>query len=413
MMKWKNSWVILLFAFTSTYGKGFQYASSVDSVSQTGYNRIELSPELLGKLNAYKGDIRLYHSSGEEVPYVLQREKPVATVTLFHEYEILKNRSKPNGVSYLIFSNPQKKKIDNVSFIVQNTSVSKSARLSGSNDKKNWFIIKDNYLLHSMYSRKTTTELKILNFPLSDYAYFKLEVNDSNSLPIQFQKVGFYDYQSIQGQISSTELSVITKKDSNSTSYVHLQFPERTFVEDIRFTITGAEFYQRNARLKVKKRRRTKRKKMVTYYETIANFQFNSNSENIVHLRGLNIHDVYLEIDNGDDQALKIELAQATMFKQYLVANLESGSKYTLQFSDKKAHSPNYDLAHFTGNIPKEIPVIQTGQIISLQTENKRLTELDGLFGNKYMVWLVIGIVGIGLALVSFKMIKELGQREE
>ena len=411
MKKWISTGILTGFLFLGV-AKDFKYASPIQTNHSKGYQQIDLSPQILGLVHPNFSDLRLLDSNQNEVPYILRKESLVSMHSFFKEYPMITNAPQPNGTSVIVFENPNKEELTQVNFVVKNNAVNKSARLSGSDDQKNWFLIRDHIHLNSMHNAKETTELKLLNFPKTDYAYYKLEINDSNSLPIQFEKIGYYDYQNVDGLMATIPLNVKSQKDSNQVSYVHLQFDQKTRFERIRIQITGAEFYYRSIHFKVKETRTNRKGKKQTYFQNIGSFKLNSNTENTFELGQHNLQDIYIEIENGDDQPLQMSQVEAYLLKNYMVAELDPAMHYQLMFGKAKMRIPQYDLRHFSNDIPKQIPTIETQNIVYL-AKAKSDKKSTSIFDNKWVVWLVIGIVGIVLAIISFSMIKEMGQREE
>ena len=232
--------------------KEYTYTTPLNTPFPKGYQRVDLNPQLLGLLQNNDADLRLLDSNQKEIPYILRKEPMTSMLRFFKAYPILVNQPNPNGTSVIVFENPDREEINQFNFVVKNTAVNKSARLSGSNDQKNWFLVRDHISLNAMHNSKNTTELKLLNFPLVDYSYFKLEVNDSNSLPIEFEKVGYYDYQSVNGLMTTTPLKIVSVRDSNKVTYAQLKFNSRTQTERIRVMVSGPEFYYRKIKFKVK-----------------------------------------------------------------------------------------------------------------------------------------------------------------
>ena len=411
MMKRKLSWLICLLWASHVYGQEFSYEAKVAPVSTSGYYKITLSPELLGKLDPYRSDLRIYDGSGKEQPYILHSEKAVSTTSLFKEYEILEKAYLQDTISYLIFENPEKRAIDNVSFIVKNTDVQKRARLSGSDDRQNWYVIKDNYLLHAMQSTEATSELKILNFPLNDYVYFKLEINDNWRLPINILKVGYYDTHQIKGISTEYDYPIISQNDSLKTSYVKLDLPESKYLEKLSLEVSGAEYYSRFANLLVRKERLNRKKKTEVYFESIGSMELNSNSRNEIQLKGQSVKTLYLEIDNKDNQPLVVEKVTASHLNRYIVAELKPNATYTLKFGEENLSTPDYDINNFVSKILPDASKTIHGDIVNLKPAEESIDKEPGIFENPYLIWSVIGIVGLLLGIVSLKMIKEMGQK--
>lgn len=87
-------------------------------------------------------------------------------------------------------------------------------QLSGSDDKADWYIIKDNYELESLFNHRETEEVTILHFPLSDYEYYRLDINDSPSLPIKILKAGHFDTSFAKAKYLELPSPVLKQADS-------------------------------------------------------------------------------------------------------------------------------------------------------------------------------------------------------
>ncbi len=399
-----------LLTITALLAQDFGYEAEIDSVDSKGYYKVSLSSEMLGKLNFNQSDLRIYDEKGAEQPYFFIREKRVANISLFREYEILESAQRPDTISYLVFSNPTRAEIDNVSFVVKNTDVRKRARLSGSNDQENWFVIKNNYLLHSMQNNSETSELKILNFPLSDYAFFKLEIDDNWKLPINILKVGNYDYEQKKGISTSFECEDVIQNDSAKTTYLKLTFPERIYIDELQFDISGAEFYSRSVGVYVKNERLNRKKKTIYSYENIGLFNLNSNSSNSLTLDGLEVDELYLRIQNKDDAPLTIDGITAAHLNKYVVLELNPTSGYKMRGGDISVGKPDYDIVTFKSQLNIIPGYIDHSEIAVLKSESPSAE--PSIFDSGYVIWSVLGVVGIFLAFISFKMIKEMGNKE-
>ncbi len=398
--------------------KGFRKMAKLDKVNYTGFHKIVLSPEILGQLRRNKTDIRIYDQSNKQIPYLMDHENPFETTRLFKEYEIIEKHYVEDGVSYLIFHNPNRDEVDNINFLVRNTDVRKRARLSGSDDKENWFVIKNDYLLHSMYSRNETSELNILGFPLSNYEYFRLELNDYWRLPIDIQKVGFFDYKQRRGQRHEFEAANVEQKDSNKVTYLKVEFPQERYIEKLQFDIEGADYYLRSGVVQIEDSYFDKKKKVKTYRQNIKSFEFNSNSINEfeLNLQGRRVKTLYFEVQNNDDQPLQIKKVTGSFLKHYLIADLNPQGQYTLKFSDNEAEVPKYDLTYFRTNIPEDIATVKHGPIKNLIPANSLPVvkeEEKSFLSDPYVLWSVLGGIGIILAVVSFRMVKEIGNKED
>ncbi len=185
----------LLLTLKPALAQTFLYEAKLDTVPADGFYKISLNPLIMGKLKPNLSDIRLYEGSSQEIPYILQQEEPVQYKKLFKEYEIVSKISQPKSGTSLILRNAGRSKINNISLEIQNTNATKKAQLSGSNDARHWYTIDDGFVLQPVKSKSATSEVKSLEFPLSEYEYYKLDIDDSLSAPMKHQLRTKYKYQ--------------------------------------------------------------------------------------------------------------------------------------------------------------------------------------------------------------------------
>ena len=399
--------VFLLLAQLSS-GQHFQYQAALPLVPASNFYKIQLTPAITAHLQNPFYDIRLYDAKKQEVPYLMMRDQPVQTHKLFRNYEVISNTSTPNVGTSLVLRNPGQSRINNISLIIRNSNVRKKAQLSGSSDARTWYGIEDNFWLQAIYSNTATTEVKILNFPLSDYEYYKLDINDSASAPLNILSAGYYDTFSEDGKYTAMPAVKFRQTDSSRVKQTFIRFalPGPVLADRISFAVSGPTFYRRQATLfRAQMRQRKRRSRPYKTYEPVASFQLQSNSENIFALSGFNTDDFYLVISNQDSPPLQVKNIQFYLLNTYLVASLRKGQPYHLQFSNAETEAPTYDLTYFQDHIPRQLPIIAPGEIITLTNPNE--AESAAFFRNKNIIWaaiiLVIGLLGF----MTYQMLQE------
>lgn len=408
-MKIKNSILLSIICLSSVYSQEFSDQATIDTINKTGFFQIILPAQLLGKAQVDLRDLRLYDQLGTEQSYLIRRESDIYTRSSFKEYSIIERESEKDTISYLIFENTKRNKIDHIGFVVNNTGVRKKAILSGSNDLKKWLTIKDDYLLRNMSSNKKTTQLKTLNFPLSDYAYFKLEISDNIINPINISKIGYYDKLETKGNYTYFDLPVIIQIDSAKVSTIKVKSPYKMYMEKLKLDISGADMYSRYVKIS-KTNKFTDLKNKTKYIdEVITSFNINSNKKNEVKTGDLLADELTIKIYNKDSPPLKLEKLTASFLNVYLVAKLEKGKIYTLKYGNEILKSPNYDIAMFDDEIPKDIPKLTVSETRKIVKGKEKVKETN-VFENIYFIWTAIALVGVIISLISFKMIKELGR---
>lgn len=386
----------------------YTWQASVDTVPNKGFYNILLSPSITGNLKDDLTDIRLFDDKNVEIPYLHRSESPVTNKLLFKEYKIVSKEILKGCCTRIILENKEKNKINNVSIAVKNADVQKKFKLSGSDDQKNWFVIKDNYVFHSIYNASETSEIKLLNFPLSNYPYYKIEINDSVSAPINILKIGYYDTYSEAGKYVEVPEVIVSQEDSVKLkkTFVKISFSTAQVIDKLELEIQGPAYYLRKVSVCELKRDSIKKRKSYTYFDQLLEVDLRSNDPNTLYFSNLKTKELYLIIENGDNQALQIHSVKAYLLNNYLTAYLETGNKYMLKFGNDQLAGPNYDLKYFQDSIPQNTPLISTGKITELIKEE--IQNESSWSKNKTILWVVIGLVVVLLTIMSVKMIKEM-----
>lgn len=391
----------LLVVISQVIGQSFTMEAKIDSVQEDGNYQILISPEVSTHLKQDFSDLRIYDTKNHEVPYFLRIEKAPVSTESFRSYEIIEHNKVPDCCTRLIIRNADKNKIDNIGLIIKNADVRKKARLSGSDDTLNWYTIKENYELESLYNNYKTQEVKILHFPLSDYEYFRLEISDSLSLPISILQAGYYDVLHENATLVDLPAPAVVQTDSlDKKSYVKIAFQSPQYIDRIRFNISGPDNYLRQAKLCIKT---TNNKK--SYFKEITACELKSNHSNEFLLDNLFVRELYLIIDNKDNPPLSVESVEASQIRRTLIAPLQKDKNYVLRFGDKKAPLPDYDLKYFDDKLNIQPKVLRVSAVEKIELDEVRD---EALFTTKLWIWgAIIGMVLL-LAYFSVKMIRDI-----
>ncbi|MDB5260850.1 MAG: hypothetical protein JWQ14_131, partial [Adhaeribacter sp.] len=306
---------------------------------------------------------------------------------------------------------PSRRNINNISLLIKNTNVRKKARLSGSNDDRTWYALEDNYYLHSLYSRAATAEVNLLNFPLSDYEYYQLEINDSTSAPLNILKAGYYDTYSENGKYTPVPGVRFTQTDSAAVKQTFIFFRTKAPVpaDKITFSINGPAYYLRQATLYQAIYQKKRRRKTYKTYEPVASFRLQSDKENTFSLSGFKSDDFYLGVHNQDNPPLQLKNIQFYFLNTYLVAPLQKEQPYYLQFGNEEIWPPNYDLAYFKDTIPAQLQIIAPAHIKALTPPDAPPTAT--IFTNKNIIWVAIILVIGLLGFMTYRMLQETGKK--
>lgn len=399
----------LLFVFVvfsvPLFAQEFVATGKLETVPADGFYKIFLSPAEVPYLNRLLTNVRLLDSAKQEVPYVLAEEQPVYHQRLFKEYEI-ESRDITPGVSTVVrLHNPQQTAINNISLLVKNADVTKRASLTGSDDGEQWFVVRENFTLYPVRNTHAVTEVRAIEFPLTNYRFYKLAISDSVSAPINILKAGWYDQSVTHGLFTRVPDSVsVSTNAQEKRTYIRLAFRKPQLVDKIELSMTGAAFFQRNGFVTTE-HTRTVKKREERYTEHLENFTVRAGQTTVITFTGLQTNNLTLCIDNGDSPALTVNELKPYQLNRYLVAWLEKDHSYVIGFKTPDTAAPRYDLQYFRDSIPAQAQVLH---IAGLQPVLTPAVAGDAtFFTSKAIIWIAIGAVILLLGYMSLRLVRE------
>ncbi|QIP12674.1 hypothetical protein G8759_08575 [Spirosoma aureum] len=396
-----------LFITITSQAQSFRLEAPVEAVQQSGYHRIQLPPDVVGQLNMGLTDIRLYDHQKHEIPYVLIREQP-GRIAQFIDYEVVSRNALPHVATTVILRNRAKNRINSLGLLIKNTNVGKKARLSGSSDAQNWYAIDDNLWLEPTQTNASTTETKRLDFPLSDYEYYRLDINDSLSTPLNILRIGYYLTAAKAGDFSLIPDVTISQRDSSDKqTYIHLSRTRNARFDKLSIRFKASAPFRRQAAVGQFRTRKKKRGRLEQWFDIVRTVELSSADSSVIYLPGLKAKDLYVIITNDDNQPLVVSDVRAYQYATFLLANLTADSAYLLRFGAKNSAAPAYDLAYFKNNLPANSPIVQVGIVRSISSSK---TETTSLFSDRRIIWPALGLVLVMLGILSYRMLREMGK---
>lgn len=380
------------------------YRSEIEGgVSQAGYYNIELNQQLIGcSLNSNFGDVRILDSQGKEVPYFVRSDNPVKEISSFTPYKI-ESVSIRDSVNTQIIDNNSLEEISRIYVIVRNAETAKYVQVRGSNDLKQWYIVKrQSDATYSGFGQTDNSEILVIDVPKGNYKYYELRLTTDQRSPVEILKIGKFSNSNIYGQLSPVNLGNFIIKDSTDRR-TYIEFPDLKYnykVSKLVFGIKSKPDYYRNIRLEADGR--------ISFSTNLSSKGTNTFFfDNVVFSS-----DSRLIIDNNDNAPLAIDSIQAYGLNRYLCAYLDKGQKYTIVVQHKNYQSsPQYDVAHFIKDIPEDLPIVTTSIPVKLQDDESSDKRDLMWFEKPLFLWFVISIAGLFLFFVCFGMIKDMKKK--
>ncbi len=390
--------------------QSFKGEANLPKVEADGFYRIFISPEISTHLNFDFTNIRIYDGGDKETPYLFQEESPIYYSQRFKEYEIVEKEHKKNCCTSLILRNPDGRPINNISLSIKNADVTKQATLLGSDDKENWFALKQQFILTAIDNQNNTSEIKIVDFPLSNYTYYLLQLEDSTTAPLNILSAGYYEVNTEDGKY--TEITSLRTVKSDSTkqkrSYVHIVLDTTHVIDKLTVSLSGVPYFLRKASLYTVKERKKKKGGTELYYDLLNSFGLSAKQSSLIELQGIKAEHLVMIIENEDNPALEVASLKAYQLNRYLTAWLKKNEQYKVKIGNEDIGRPSYDLAFFKDSIPNQPPVLAIGKVNIFK--EKGVEESATFFTSRSIIWLAIGLVVVILGFMSIKLIRETGE---
>ncbi len=388
---------LIAFLFSLPAFAQHRWKTELQQPAQSGFYKIQIDPVLGARLNADLSDLRI--SDGKnQVPY-LRNVSVLPTGSVFRTLPIVRSSTDTSG-TVIVLDSRAYKGLENISLIMANTAVERQASLSGSQDGKQWFIIHENLHLSNAGTNEEGKFIQSLQFPFTQYAYFKLLIKNRGTDPLNVLSAGVWVYDHVE----VTQPTVVHEgtrfmwKDTAGMTRVVVMNNEPYAVDRINLAIDAPKFYKRE----------------VSIYRSDAGGKkgdwlgaatLTSESETYIPLPGVKSENFLLEIYNGDNPPLTIKKVTTAAAPREVIAWLEKGKGYILLAGDSLAKAPEYDLKQFRDSIPAKAPLLAYGP---LQPHTIVMDEA----GRSDWLWPTIIAMLLVLGVLTFRLVGEVKRRE-
>ena len=401
-----NKFLLILLAFNGVLAQ-HKTTAKIENVKENGLHKIILPAEIRSFSKEELGDFRIVDSKGFEVPYIILQENNEAISSSFSECKILSRTTIPKSRTTIIFENPRAS-IDEIVLSITNADVTKSYSISGSDNQEEWFGLVNNSILNQLENNENTSIFKTIPLPLSSYRYLKIDLNDKKTLPINVLKIGFFTNKTSSLKVAAifAKNTRILQMPAEKKTRIYCIFDRPQIINQIDFTITSPNLFQRNAII-FKHKKKLSNQKGAIFPEIFSNFELNSNTKNSFSIPQLFEKEFFIEIENRDNPPLNLEKIQFFQNQIAVIADLKANEKYTILTENPKLQSPEYDLENFKNSINNNLPEAKIYDIKQISSKEKTLKN-KSFWQQSWFMWLCISLGGIVIAFFTKSLVKDM-----
>lgn len=372
-----------------------------------GFYQLMISPEIRS-VSKNNGDVlRIFDSKKNEIPYVfLQKDNNTKS---HKSFEIISKNAIANKLTEVVVLNKNAEKLNQIWLKIANTDVAKRFNISGSNDGNEWFGLVDNQFVDGLSDQKSTFVVRAFYFPSNQYKYLKFTFLDKNSLPVNVMEA--FSKSQFQNSVFPIVLNDFTQKiiqnKENKETVITLQFKEPQVVDAVKIEVSNPNFYLRNAKISVPKRRNYKKRTEI-FEELVSLFQLSSKNNKTQVISSVLSKEFTITIENKDNSPLEISKINWYQNPVSLLADFKKGENYTM-IINPKLNKPNYDLAESGINFNQNFPKAQLENLDQL-SENKTENEEKNFWQKPLFMWIcIIFTMGI-IAFFALGLVKDMNK---
>ena len=399
----KNKRFYLLFLFVlmcplaNAQLKDYRYKADIQKIDSGGVYRVELSPALIAKSYDGSSDIRIADEKGKYVPFVLSSKLLLNSPDSFIVFpEVTPEKVTDTSIFYTV-ENKNNLEICQLWLKLKKTDVSRTVNLTGSDDLRNWYAIKEDIPLEQASAGQGTEYQQSLIFPTSNYRYFRVQIINRNKVPVKILQAGIYTVSLNKPVFAELPAVGIRSTQVNKTSRVFIDLHEPYRVQKLHFNIPGPKYFSRR----------------VVVYAMNGNGIANALVDTILSSSGtqdiallVKTKKLRVDIYNDDDNPLVIKSVNAYQVKLYAVCYLESGHKYSIYTGNPAATAADYDLSFLNNRAYNQLPGISHYAVYNNATY--AILPVPTKSNHSILLWSSLILVLLILSFLTLKMVREL-----
>jgi hypothetical protein len=378
----------------------YRFKARVPKVPADGFYQIVLQPELVAKCQPDLADLRILSAKGKFNPYIQGSAAVDRSAQNYLALPQVGTFAKTDTTTVVVVQNKGHLSISQLWLQLRNAAVQRTVNISGSDDLKSWYAIKEDVpLQESAGEARNGSYEQSLTFPPSTYSYFKIEINNKRKEQLAILSAGVYVDQKVSTKYVTLSGASFRQKDSAGVSYLIVNFKHPYLLNKLSLNIGGVKYYKRPVTIYAGKNHDQALSSVTLASSTAADLYFSAKTNKVT-----------LEIYNGDNPPLTITSVTAYQQEQSVISYLETGEDYSFLFGDAKVQEPNYDLAFFTDSL-KSFRQINHMEVIPnplYKTKHKAESKIPS-----WLIWIAIAAVLSILTALAIKMTKELNKQKD
>lgn len=390
--------------FVEAQDNGYQYRRTIEQISKE-WHIIDLPDELFGKIKADYSDVRVIGITGTrdtiEAPFIFRYNKD-QVIRNKVQFNML-NRSKVGEKYFFTFEIPEAQSINEINLDFDQKNYDWHIILQGSQDQVEWFEVLDNYRILSIQNDLTDYSFSKLNLPQSDYRYYRLQI-DSEIQP-KLASTSIMLNKAVEGIRENHKVNATKIHEDKNRSILDIFLNLKVPISSLKIDVKNKYDYYRPITIQYLADSFNTEKGWKYQYRTLASGTLSSMEKGEFNFKSTILSQVRIIVQNHDNEPLEFGEVDVWDYSHTLVARFSQKADYSMIYGNPSARRPNYDIAHFTDQIPTELVSVQLGK--EQQISSNEVNEKKPFFENKAWLWAVLILIIALLGYFSVKMLKK------
>jgi len=392
-----------------------QWKYSKDIQTQPkGLMDVSIDNEVFANSNKGLTDVRVVDDKNQETPFKLITTKESVGTTVYTP-KMVNNSVIPGKYSTVVLDLGEEGLTTN-SLTIQTTSSNfqRNVTISGSNDQKDWNILKSNGYIYDYTDSKAQVKSQntTVSFSESNFKFLKVEVAELDGSPVVIKSVTVSQYVQKNAQEFKVSPNFDSVQDNSKAKTTTLMADlGQSGIPTSRLSLEASdENFNRSVAVFSSNDKNSANWKSVGYGYI---FRYNTpkfiGENNNIKINETTDRYFKIVIFNNDNSPLNFSKLSAFAVYRDLVFQAQEGRSYRLFYGNPKAKAPQYDLEKYFQYL--DLSTIQStvlgGQKTNLQFVPEK--EVEKPFSERYSALLSISLVtaGIILLLMVYKFFKK------
>ncbi|MDO5509398.1 MAG: DUF3999 family protein [Weeksellaceae bacterium] len=380
----------------------YRYSREILGVEHT-WHSLTLPPQVVEKTQPSMADLRVYAINAEqdtlEEPFILSRHKLIDK-TQNVTFQQINTSHSPQG-SYYTFHLTRPQLINHMQLQFREDNFDWQVQLQGSHDQQQWFTILQDYRIIAIKNPYTDLKFTQLNFPASNYPYYRLQVQTQEKNTLLSTAISRKD-SAQQNWQEIKPLKILTRENTQQQSTeILLSLPYTIPVSALQLQAdTGIDYYRPiTVQYAIDS---TQYAGGTQYsYATAGIGIFRSDNPEKIVWEPIRAKHLRILVHNDHNAPLPIHTARIYAPEQQLTIRFTPASRYFLAYGNPSSYLPQYDIVHFQDRIPTSLTPLTLGPETQITTPAPTAD-----FFQKTWLWIVLPIITIMLLWYSYSLLR-------